>query len=110
MGIEQPMDDAFGAALDIGLGEAMDVAFELIKWNPQNKDTDDQLRMRIVAHNLHALAQVLLIADDHQGEGDISLNIKQLVLGLLGTSDWLIANIPQLEEAPPDPNQTRFGF
>lgn len=83
-------------ALDIGLGEAMDVTFEILSALPANHDTPDQLRSRIVAHNLRALATVILMADDHQDT--IQINLKQVVLGLLGTSDWLMKHLPALEE------------
>lgn len=82
-------------ALDIGLGEAMDVAFDLISDHLDNHDTPDQLRMRIVAHNLNALAQVLLIADDNPEQ--IQINLKQVVLGILGTSDWIMKYLPELD-------------
>lgn len=94
------MDFDSDSALDVGLGEAMDVAFELISTHLQNHDSPDQLRLRIVAHNLNALAQVLLIADDHPEE--IQLNIKQVVLGILGTSDWIMDHLPEIDL--PDPN------
>src|ERR1700745_1631685 len=92
-GEEQGID--FNAPLDIGLGEAMDVAYEMLVGHIDNHDTPDQLRMRIVAHNLRALAQVLLIADDNPDV--VAINLKQVVLGILGTSDWLIANLPSLD-------------
>lgn len=85
----------FDGALDSDLAEAMDFAYELISSNPSNKDSADQLRMRIVAHNLRALATVILMGDDNP---EIQVNLKQVVLGLLGTSDWLFAHLPELED------------
>ena len=82
--------------LDMDLNESMDVMFELIKENPQNTDTDDQLRLRLVASNLRALANVVLIADSKPNE--FSLNLKQVALGILGTSDWIYDHIPELED------------
>lgn len=93
-------DSSNESPLDIGLGEAMDMAFELISAHLDSHDTPDQLRMRIVAHNLKALAQVLLIADDHPEQ--VQLNLKQVVLGILGTSDWLIAHLPEVDVPMPD--------
>lgn len=86
----------FDGPLDEELGQAMDVAFELISTNPSNRDNDDQLRSRIVAHNLRALATVILIADDHADS--VQVNLKQFALSLLGTSDWLLKHLPELED------------
>lgn len=82
-------------SLDENLGEAMDVTFEIISTLDANLDTPDQLRMRIVAHNLKAISQVILMADDNP---QIEMNLKQLTLAILGTSDWLFKFLPELEE------------
>lgn len=89
-----------GVPLDVDLGEAMDVVYEMILASPENKDTPDQLRARIAAHNLKAFATVLLMADDNADT--IKVNLKQIVLGLLGTSDWLTKNLPPLGEEGED--------
>lgn len=54
--------------------------------------TPDQLKMAIVAMNLRALANTLLAADQSE---EIQVNVKQLVLGLLGTVDFLEADLPE---------------
>lgn len=81
--------------LDQDLDQTMDALFSILKEHVGCNDTDDQLRLRIVGHNLRALAQVLMIAD---GNPDIGLNLKQVILGILGTSDWALKNIPALEQ------------
>lgn len=87
----------FSDPIDKGLVDAMEVAFEIISIHPDNHDTPDQLRLRIAAHNLKAFANILLIADDHP---EVSLNVKQLCLGLLGTSDFLAKNLPEIDISP----------
>lgn len=82
--------------LDMELDETMETVFQIIKENPDNKDSDDQLRMRIVASNLRALSTVLLLADSRP---DMGLDVKKVALGLLGTSDFLLKSLPELEEA-----------
>lgn len=84
------------APLDLEVGETMDAAFEILNSLPDCPDSPDQLRMRIAAHNLRALAQVMLIADS--APDVISINVKQLVLGLLGTSDWMLKYLPELPD------------
>lgn len=55
--------------------------------------TPDQLKMAIVATNLRALANTLLKADESE---EIEINVKQLVLGMLGTVDFLEAGLPDM--------------
>lgn len=83
-------------SLDEEIGETMDATFEIISQLPDCTDTADQLRMRIAAYNLRALSQVLLLADDHPEV--IGVNLKQVILGLLGTSDWMLKHLPELPE------------
>lgn len=83
--------------LDAELDETMEMVFDIIKANPENTDTDDQLRMRIVASNLRALSTVLLMADENP---NIGLDIKKVALGLLGTSDFIVKHLPEIEEPP----------
>lgn len=96
MDIENQNPELPPVYLDEELGQAMDVAFDLINSRVDNHDTPEQLRMRIAAHNLRALAQVVLIADSSDGE--IGVNLKQMTLGLLGTADWMLKYLPELED------------
>lgn len=81
--------------LDTELYDTMEAVFQIIKGNPENRDTDDQLRMRIVASNLKALSSVLLLAS----RPDIQLDVNKVALGLLGTADFLINHLPEIDEA-----------
>lgn len=81
--------------LDAELGQAMDFMYELISATPENHDTPDQLRMRIVASNLSAVANLLLVADERP---EIGINMKRVVLGILGTADWLVKTLPDLDK------------
>lgn len=71
--------------------------------------TPDQLKMAIVAMNLRALANTLLAADQDPG---INVNVKQLVLGMLGTVDFLEEGLPDFESSvdetisPTNPEQS----
>ena len=85
-----------GNPLDIEVGETMDAAFQILRDLPDCPDSSDQLRMRIAAHNLRALAQVILIADSNPEA--ITANLKQVALGLLGTSDWMLKYLPELPD------------
>lgn len=49
--------------------------------------TPEQIKLMIVATNLESLAKTFLVADSKPDE--ITLNLKQVALGLLGTSDWV---------------------
>ena len=80
--------------LDEELIESMQSLFEILKEHPENADTDEQLKMRIVSSNLKALANVMLIADSKE---EISLNLKQVALGLLGTAAYLSDDLPEIE-------------
>ena len=84
------------APLDLEVGRTMDAAFEILSSLPDCPDNPEQLRMRIVAHNLRALAQVILVADDRPD--DVSINVKQFALGLFGTSDWLLKYLPEIPD------------
>jgi hypothetical protein len=53
--------------------------------------TPEQLKCMIAATNLESLAKTFLLADDNPE--DITLNLKQVSLGLLGTADWLKAGL-----------------
>lgn len=81
--------------LDEELYSAMDDVFEMIKGNLANRDTDDQLKRRIVYHNLNALAQVILLADANP---EMTLDLKRVALGILGTADWIAKGLPELPE------------
>ena len=83
--------------LDIDLENTMDTVMMFLK-NLGAPLTDDQLRMQIVGHNLQGLAQTLLIADEND---NIHVNIKQLVLGILGTAAWLTKDLPDFDFALP---------
>jgi len=60
--------------------------------------TPDQLRMAIVGMNLRALVHTLLTADS---EDAIKIDFKQVALGILGTVDFLEADLPSLDEQAP---------
>lgn len=47
----------------------------------------EQIKLMIISTNLQSLAKTFLIADSKPDE--IMLNLKQIALGLLGTSDWV---------------------
>lgn len=49
--------------------------------------TPEQLRLMIVSTNLESLAKTFLIADNQPDT--ISLDLKKVALGLLGTADWI---------------------
>lgn len=49
--------------------------------------TSDQIKLMIIATNLESLANTFLMADNDP-EG-MTLNLKQVALGLFGSSDWL---------------------
>lgn len=82
--------------LDQELIAAMEMVFKLIKASPENKDSDEQLKMRIVASNLKALADIFLMADSKPEE--VEVDYKRVALGLLGTSDYLIKDLPEIDE------------
>lgn len=82
--------------LDLEIVETMDSAFDILFNHPGCVDSADQLRLRIVAHNLKAFAEYLLIADNHPDL--IKLDTKKLVLGILGTSDWMLKHLPDLPD------------
>jgi len=67
--IRDVLDETFQAALKIG-----------------SDHTPDQLKLMIIATNLEALAKTFLLADDHE---EVTLDLKQVALGLLGSKDWL---------------------
>lgn len=69
--IHDLLESAFQAALIIGSGVY----------------TPEQIKLMIVSTNLESLARTFLLADDKPDE--ITLNLKQVALGLLGTSDWV---------------------
>jgi hypothetical protein len=81
--------------LDLELAETMDSAYALLRDMADCPDNDEQLKLRIAGHNLRALSQVLLMADSHP---DFGVNLKQVVLALLGTSDWMLRDLPELPE------------
>ena len=53
--------------------------------------TPEQIKLMIASTNLESLAKTFLIADDKPDE--VTLNLKQVALGLLGTADWLKENL-----------------
>ena len=55
------------------------------------------LKSMILAYNLRALVEVLLLADDENSE--FSLNLKQLALGFLATADWIMPDF-DMETTP----------
>jgi hypothetical protein len=78
--------------LDEGLERAMDLVYELIKNDPRNEFSDDQIRMSVAAINFKQLVNVILIADDRE---DIQVNMTQLALGILATASWLSSTLPE---------------
>lgn len=52
----------------------------------QSDLTPEQIKLLIVATNLQSIANTFLLADERE---DVSLNLKQTALGILGTKDWL---------------------
>lgn len=48
--------------------------------------TPDQIKLMMVAKNLESAANTFLMADNNPA---ITLNLKQVALGLLGTQDWI---------------------
>jgi hypothetical protein len=52
--------------------------------------TPEQIKLMIAAVNIESLAHTLLVADSNE---EVDLNLKQMALGLLGTSDWLKAGL-----------------
>lgn len=81
--------------LDAQLEHAMDSVLEILVEHPENKESAEVLKMRIVSSNLHGLANMLLIADSRSTETEVDL--KQLVLGILATADWLVRDLPSLD-------------
>lgn len=79
--------------LDQELADTMDTIFNYIKTLPDNQDTDDQLRLRVVAHNLRALAQVFMMCEEDK---DFEVIPTQVALGLLGTAAWALDSLPIL--------------
>lgn len=49
--------------------------------------SEDTLKCKVLAFNLKALVEVLLLADDE--DSPVEINLKQLALGLLATADWI---------------------
>lgn len=80
--------------LDQDLIDTMNGMVELMREMGWDQDTDDQLRMRIVGHNLRGIAEMFMIA----AEKDIQLDFNQLALGMLGTADWLLETLPTMED------------
>lgn len=79
--------------LDLELPETMTSMFKILFEMEGCPDNTDQLKLRIAGHNLRALAQVLLMADSNP---EFGINLKQVVLALLGTSDWMLQDLPSL--------------
>lgn len=69
--IHNLLESAYQEALVIGAGA----------YSPE------QIKLMIIATNLQSLAKTFLIADSKPDE--VTLNLKQVALGLLGTSDWV---------------------
>jgi hypothetical protein len=69
--IRNILEQTFQAALAVG----------------KNKYTSEQIKLMIVASNMHALAKTFLEADENPN--GVSLNLKKVALGILGTSDWI---------------------
>lgn len=80
--------------LDQDLQETMSSMVEIMREMGWDQDTDDQLRMRIVGHNLRGMAEMFMVAH----EKEIQLNCQQLALGMLGTADWLMETLPVMED------------
>lgn len=55
--------------------------------------TADQIRLMIIATNMQSLANTFLLADNNPEA--VNLNLKQVALGLLGTKDWIMENLPE---------------
>lgn len=49
--------------------------------------TPEQIKLMIVATSLESLAKSFLLADSEPER--ISMNLKQVALGILGTADWV---------------------
>lgn len=78
--IRDLLETAFQAALVIGSGTY----------------TPEQIKLMIISTNLQSLAKTFLVADDKPDE--ITLNLKQVALGLLGTSDWVKEGLEVITE------------
>lgn len=81
--------------LDIELEGAMDAVLSILHSHPENKEPSEILKLRIASSNLHGMVNVLLIADDPNNP--VGVDLKQLVLGLIATADWLIRDLPSLD-------------
>ena len=84
-----------GNPLDTQLEQAMDSVLSILKAHPENHEPDPILKMRIVSSNLQGLVNVLLLAD--QPDTGVEVDLKQLVLGILATADWLVKDLPSLD-------------
>lgn len=78
--IRDLLEEAFQAALLVGGGT----------YSPE------QIKLMIVATNMQSLAKTFLVADSKPDE--ITLNLKQVALGILGTSDWIKEGLEVVNE------------
>jgi hypothetical protein len=74
-------------SFDVEIHNLLETAFQSALIIGGNTYTPEQIKLMIVATNLESLAKTFLFADDKPEE--ITLNLKQVALGLLGTSDWV---------------------
>lgn len=72
---------------DLQIHNLLEAAFQSALIIGGGTYTPAQIKLMIVATNLESLAKTFLLADDAPDE--IELNLKQVALGLLGTSDWV---------------------
>lgn len=72
---------------DIEIHDLLEAAFQAALVIGAGSYTPEQIKLMIVATNLQSLANTFLMADSKPD--DITLNLKQVALGLLGTSDWV---------------------
>ena len=72
---------------DVEIRNLLNTAFQSALIIGGDAYSPEQIKLMIVATNLESLAKTFLLADDKPDE--ITLNLKQVALGLLGTSDWV---------------------
>lgn len=73
--------------LDVEIYDLLENAFQAALLIGGSTYSREQIKLMIVSTNLESLAKTFLIADDKPDE--VTLNLKQVALGLLGTSDWV---------------------
>lgn len=80
---------------DETIKEYLDNALEQVMAMPTWTAPEYQARLAVLALNLRALANNFLVVDSADGAAPLTLDLKKVALGILGTADFAEAGLPE---------------